>query len=72
MMSLPLMLPTCEQVADRLSEWLDGELERDVARRVELHLATCTRCSRLASQLAATVEALHRLRRRREARTPSR
>ena len=70
MMSLPLMLPTCEQVADRLSERLDGELERDVACRVELHLAICTRCARLASQLAATVEALHRLHRRREARTP--
>ncbi|HUL57696.1 MAG TPA: zf-HC2 domain-containing protein [Anaeromyxobacteraceae bacterium] len=57
-------LPRCDQVADALSELLDGDLDGPVAMRVEIHLATCPPCARLARELAATVAALRRRGRR--------
>lgn len=60
-MALSLDPSRCWWVADRLSELLDGELEPAAAAGVALHLAACPGCARLALELAATVEALHRL-----------
>ncbi len=59
---LVVALPRCEEVAARLSEYLDGELDGAGAFRTALHLAVCSPCARLAAELAATVRALHRLR----------
>jgi anti-sigma factor RsiW len=52
----------CEQVLDRISDYLDAELDPRRASGVALHLALCAGCARFASELAATVAALHRLR----------
>jgi anti-sigma factor RsiW len=51
----------CEEIADRLSEFLDGELDPAASARVALHLATCAGCAHLAVELDATIRALHRL-----------
>ena len=61
MIPVPLALSRCEEVADHLSEYLDGELGPVAAQRVEVHLATCAGCARLAADLAGVVAALHRL-----------
>ena len=65
MVPMRIELPRCDEVAEALSDLLDGDLEACAAVRVELHLATCPACARSARQLAATVAALHRLRGRR-------
>jgi len=51
----------CDEVSDRVSEYLDGELEPAVARTIARHLERCARCARLAAELALTIAALHRL-----------
>lgn len=63
MIPIPLPLSPCQEVDDLLSEYLDGELEARGVARVEVHLATCPGCARFAEELAATVAALHRMRR---------
>ena len=35
---------SCREAAERVYEWLDGELEPDMADRVGTHLQTCARC----------------------------
>lgn len=53
----------CRECSDRLSEFLDRELEDRERHAVALHLAGCEDCAQLAVDLAVTVYALHRLRR---------
>jgi anti-sigma factor RsiW len=60
-MAVALHVPGCEEAAGRLSELLDGELDHAAAAGVRLHLAACVRCARLASELEATIRALHAL-----------
>jgi anti-sigma factor RsiW len=60
-MAVALHVPGCVEAAGRLSELLDGELDDAAAAGVRLHLAACTRCARLASELEATIRALHAL-----------
>jgi anti-sigma factor RsiW len=62
MIPIPMPLSPCQEVDDLLSEYLDGELDVRTIARVEVHLATCPGCARVAEELAATVSALHRLR----------
>jgi anti-sigma factor RsiW len=64
MLEAPLVLPRCEDVANRLSEFLDGELDDSASARVRLHLGLCSGCARLAADLATLVAALHRQARR--------
>ncbi len=71
MSPVSLELPACEEVLARISEYLDAELDPREASRVALHLALCAGCARFASELAATVAALHRLRASRAAVTRS-
>ncbi len=61
MVPVALDVPRCEDVAERLSEFLDGELDELRSGRVALHLALCAGCARLAAELEATIRALHRL-----------
>ena len=61
MLPLPLALLCCEEVSVELSEYLDGELERSEAAQVEIHLAVCARCARLAAELVETIAAIRRL-----------
>lgn len=35
---------SCMEAAERLFEWLDGELESELGSRVGEHLETCARC----------------------------
>lgn len=48
------MTPSCEQFADDLSAYIDGELETDRAAQVEQHVAACDACR-------STVESLRRV-----------
>ncbi|MFL5422802.1 MAG: anti-sigma factor family protein [Myxococcales bacterium] len=57
-----LDLPRCEEISDRLSEFLDDELDEATRQRVTVHLAICPTCARLATELAATIQALRGLR----------
>jgi anti-sigma factor RsiW len=55
-------LPRCCETAERLSQFLDDELDPAARHEVALHLAICEACAQLAADLAATVHALHDLR----------
>jgi anti-sigma factor RsiW len=57
------MPSVCQRIADRLSEFLDGELGEAERWEVTLHLESCMECARFAAELAATIGALHGLRR---------
>ena len=49
---------SCGQVLDRLSDYLDGELEERERGAVEEHLRGCDGCARFGGELRATVRAL--------------
>jgi anti-sigma factor RsiW len=51
----------CEEIGERLSEYLDEELGVVDRARVALHLAACPRCAAAATSLAGTIEAVHRV-----------
>ena len=57
-----LQLPRCRETAERLSEFLDDELDDAARHDLALHLALCEACAQLAADLAETVHALHGLR----------
>jgi anti-sigma factor RsiW len=54
-------LPECRRIVGLLSDYLDGELGETDRWSVKLHLDACLGCTRLAAELAATVQALGRL-----------
>jgi anti-sigma factor RsiW len=56
------MTSSCQHVADLLSQFLDGELGGNDLWEVTIHLEGCMDCTRFATELAATVSALQRLR----------
>jgi anti-sigma factor RsiW len=49
---------SCGQVLERLSEYLDDDLVREVRAAVEMHLRGCDGCARFGGELRATVRAL--------------
>jgi anti-sigma factor RsiW len=51
----------CQEIGDRLSEYLDQELGAVDRARVALHLTACPRCTATAAGLAETIRAVHRL-----------
>ena len=51
---------SCSQVLARLSEYLDGELERGDREQMEAHLRGCDWCERFGGDFAAAVRALRR------------
>ena len=48
----------CTEVLDDLSDYLDGELSGDEARRIEAHLQGCDWCERFGGDFAEVVTAL--------------
>ena len=62
MLSASLHLPRCCETSERLSEFLDDELDSNARHEVALHLAICGACAQLAAELATMVHALHGLR----------
>jgi len=61
MPAMALLRCTCQEVGDRLSEYLDGELGAMDQARLDLHLVACPRCAAGARSLAATIRAVHQL-----------
>jgi anti-sigma factor RsiW len=51
----------CVEVVELVSDYLDGELDAETARRVEEHLALCPHCAVYVEQVRDTVRALRRL-----------
>jgi anti-sigma factor RsiW len=49
---------SCGQVLERLSDYLDDDLAREVRAAVEMHLRGCDGCARFGGELRATVRAL--------------
>ena len=45
-------LMTCEQLEERLSEWLDHDVDPATRVMVERHLSSCARCTALVADLA--------------------
>lgn len=43
---------TCEQLDERLSDWLENELDPATRTRLERHVAACARCTALVADLA--------------------
>jgi anti-sigma factor RsiW len=54
-------LLACEEICERLSDYLDCDLDAAELERVTEHLRACVRCERMARELAAVVQALHAL-----------
>ena len=51
----------CWEARKQVSDYMDGELDPQVARRVEMHLEKCPTCPPLYAALVATTDALHDL-----------
>jgi len=49
---------SCRQVLERLSDYLDDDLVREVRAAVEMHLRGCDGCARFGGEFRATVRAL--------------
>jgi anti-sigma factor RsiW len=52
---------TCEQIEERLSDYLDGALPEADRGAFEAHLAGCARCAALARQVSGAIEELRAL-----------
>jgi len=50
----------CQEVLERLSEYLDGELSAPEVARVEAHVRGCDWCERFGGQFAESVALLKR------------
>ncbi len=52
---------TCEQIEERLSEYLDRFLDPGERSEFESHVASCARCARLTEHVGRLVSHMHRL-----------
>lgn len=52
----------CSEVLDRLSDFVDGELEADARQRVLDHIAACNWCEEFGGRFSALVGTLRRAR----------
>jgi len=48
----------CAQVLEKLSEYLDGELDSQTVGRIEAHLKGCDWCERFGKRFSGTVREL--------------
>jgi RNA polymerase sigma-70 factor (ECF subfamily) len=53
--------PRCRELFERLSEYLDGELESGICAETETHLEDCPPCRDFLESLRRTVGILNRL-----------
>lgn len=53
---------TCEETAEHLSRYLEGDLEHRTQVRLAKHLRRCARCRALLTSLGRTIEQLRSLR----------
>jgi hypothetical protein len=49
---------TCEDLVELVTDYLDGELDEDVAAKFEQHLAICPGCRTYVDQMAQTASLL--------------
>ena len=54
--------PTCQEVVDLVTEYLEGALDDERRARLEDHLASCEACSTHLAQMRDTIAATGRLR----------
>lgn len=54
-------IASCEETGDRISDYLDGELEGRSLTRVRRHLSRCDRCRAMLDSLNRTLEQLRSL-----------
>jgi predicted anti-sigma-YlaC factor YlaD len=59
--AMKLVIGSCEQTQDRLSDRLDGELRGLRRLRMAAHLAYCHRCRAVFRSLSRVVERVHLL-----------
>lgn len=52
---------TCQQVVELVTDYLEGELEQDLAAEIEAHLALCAGCATYLEQMRTTIGALGRV-----------
>jgi anti-sigma factor RsiW len=52
---------SCQQVAERMTDWLDGRLGAVDALRFRFHLSICDACRQVLRQLQLTVDAIGEL-----------
>ena len=50
------MSEECRKYFDRISEYLDGELEQDICHEIDEHIRECPECRRCIESLRKTVE----------------
>ena len=53
---------TCEEMRERMEEYLDGELPEDIRQACSSHLEGCPACRALLGEAEETAAALRRLR----------
>jgi len=46
----------CEKCQELLSEYIDGELEKEVSTRIEVHLGLCAECAELHEDFASILQ----------------
>ena len=61
-MSRPLDTDACIDVVERVTDYLEGALPADEARRLERHVAGCPGCSEYLDQMRTIAGALQGLR----------
>lgn len=54
-------IASCQETGERISDYLDGELEGRSLTRVRRHLARCDRCRAMLESLSRTLEQLRSL-----------
>lgn len=55
------MNPECRTYFERISEFLDGELDRDLCAKIESHLQDCPECRKCLESLRRTIELCRRM-----------
>lgn len=50
------MTPDCKEHFLRISEYLDGELEEDICRKIEAHLIDCPECVECLDSLKKSID----------------
>lgn len=50
------MMQDCKAYFQRISEYLDGELDDDICNRIDTHLSQCPECRECLDSLRRTIE----------------
>jgi predicted anti-sigma-YlaC factor YlaD len=58
---MPENVMHCRKTLDRLTDFLEGDLDTDERRLVEHHVSACATCRQALEELRLTISLLHRL-----------